>query len=238
LFALLVVFALVTALWSSIAPDFSLPGGGGARTEIPSVPVTVEPIDFEVPALGIGPVELSPIVAIGILVGVVTGIIVVVGAVIAFINLFVSRQITAVVESDEYIEKQSQMEQKSKAELKQMNEGRVTSTPDHHRPGWSAISTSLIVLFFVWIGGMVLNGTIYPEGQRISGAGEVVSSAPIIIVPLLLFVLLLLSIRMRPKKVISVESSDAASIPWDILAVIFLGLLVVGLGLAAMMFLI
>jgi len=203
--------------------------------DIPSVPVVVEPIEFGISALGIGPFEVAPIVAVGILALVIFIAIVLVGVGIAFVNLLISRQVTAVIDDDSFKEKQSQLAQREKDGLKLMNEGRTTSTPDHNRPGWSAVSTSLIVLFFVWLGGMVINGTIYPEGQLISGAGLPVSSAPRIIVPLLLFALLILSFRMRPGKVMAAESTDAAPIPWDGIAVILLGLLVVGLGLVAIM---
>lgn len=195
---------------------------------------TVEPIVFGIPALGIGPFEFAPIVAVGILAAVILILIALGGAVLAFINLLVSRQVTAVTDDETFKEKQALLVQQQKDEIKQMNEGRTTSTPDHNRPGWSAASTSLIVLFFVWMGGMVINGTIYPEGQFTSG-NNVISSAPIIIVPLLLFALLILSIRMRPGKMMVAESTDTASIPWDTIAVILLGLFVVGLGLAAMM---
>ncbi|KAA3664916.1 MAG: hypothetical protein DWQ04_03275, partial [Chloroflexi bacterium] len=202
-----------------------------------TVPVAVASIEIEIQALGIGPIEFSPFVAVGMMALVALVAIVLGGAVISFINSLISRQVTAVIDDETFKEKQSQLVQRDKDLLKQMKEGRTPSTPNHNRPGWSAVSTSLIVLFFVWIGGMVINGTIYPEGQLISDAGEVVNSAPRVIVPLVLFALLILSFRMRPGKVVAAESADAAPIPWDAIAVILLGLLVVGLGLAAMMLL-
>ena len=238
LMVLLVVFGLATALWSSFNPNISLGGnGGGKRVDIPAVPVEVEPIEFGISALGIGPIEIAPIAAVGILAAVVIVVIAVVGAGIAFINLLIARQVTAVTASDDFKETQAKLEQQQKARLKEMNAGRAVSSPDHNRPGWSAVSTSLVVLFFVWMGGMIINSTIYPEGQRISGAGEVINTAPQIIVPLLLIALFILSIRMRSPSMTVSESTDMASIPWDTIAVILLGLLVVGLGLAAMMFL-
>ncbi len=239
LIALLVVFGLATALWSSFSPSISIGGnGGGNRIDIPSVPVAVEPIEFEIAVLGIGPLELAPIVAVGILAVVAIAGIAIVGVGLAFVNLLISRQVTAVSDDKTFKETQARLEQTEKARLKQMNEGRTVSTPDHNRPGWSAVSTSLIVLFFVWMGGMLINSIVYPEGQRISGAGEIVNTAPIFIVPLLLFALLLLSFRMRPGKIAAAKSTDTASIPWDTIAVILLGLLVVGLGLTAMMFIV
>ena len=232
LIALLVVFGLAAALWAFFSPALNL---GGNRVEIPSVPVEVEPIEFGISALGIGPFVFSPFVAVGILALAAVVVIMLGGAIISFANLFISRQVTAVTEDETFKGKQSLLAQRDKDLLKQMKEGRTPSTPDHNRPGWSAVSTSLIVLFFVWMGGMVLNSTIYPEGQLISKAGEVVTTAPRIIVPLVLFALLILSFRMRPGKVMAAESTDAAPIPWDTIAVILLGLFVVGLGLAAMM---
>ena len=241
LIALLVVFGLITALWSAVAPasSFSLGSlGGGNRVDIPSVPPVVEPVEFGIAALGIGPFEFHPLVAIGILAAVAIVGIAVVGAGIAFINLLISRQVTAVVDDESYKEKSAALEQRQKAEIKQLNEGRATSTPDHNRPGWSAVSTSLIVLFFVWMAALIINGTFYPEGQRITEAGEVVNTASSFIIPLMLIALLVLSYLMRPNRVAATKSGEAeASIPWDSIAVILLGLLVMGVGLAAMMFL-
>ncbi|KAA3661082.1 MAG: hypothetical protein DWQ04_17530, partial [Chloroflexi bacterium] len=83
LIALLVVFGLAAALWAFFSPALNL---GGNRVDIPTVPVAVEPIEFEIQALGIGPIEFSPFVAVGMMALVALVAIVLGGAVISFIN--------------------------------------------------------------------------------------------------------------------------------------------------------
>ena len=135
LIVLLVVFGLITALWSAFAPSSSFSDlgslGGGNRVEIPSVPPELlNRLSLAFLRLALALLNLHPLVAIGILAASSNcGVIAVVGAGIAFINLLISRQVTAVVEDESYKEKSAGLEQRQKAEIKQMNEGRSHLNP-------------------------------------------------------------------------------------------------------------
>jgi len=96
LLGVLVVFALITAVWPTLANAFSLPSisfGGGSSTPVPYEP---EPIHLEAlktsllvgPLAGVAealPDTLSPFVALAVVYGAIVGGVVVVGGGLSFI---------------------------------------------------------------------------------------------------------------------------------------------------------
>ncbi|MCP5095606.1 MAG: hypothetical protein GY943_08645 [Chloroflexi bacterium] len=244
-FVLMIVFAVATALWSSLTPSISLFGGN--TVEIPDVPVEVVPIELDIPAIGSLDgqfLELSPFVAIGILAGVVIGLVVLVGAGIALINTVLVRQTTAVTSDATYQEHQSTLAQREKDRLKQMKVGRAAGPiPDHNRPRWSAISTSLLILMFVAFFGMIINFTFIPSGELLPKNSdgvvvEAVSSASRVVGGMLAVTLAALLVVFRPKRGEPTEKTEEKDgIPWDSIAVLITGLLIVGIGVGAMVYL-
>lgn len=241
-FALLIVFAIATAVWSSIMPSFSLPGSG---PEVPGAPPPeIEPIELDIPALpfalplvgeGGETLELSPFIALGVLTAVVIGGILAVGVPLALIYVFLSRTATETVESESFRESQNRLEQKQKERLKEMREGRDThGAPDHVMPRWSVISTSLIIIIFVAFFGMILSGTFFPEGE-VMLFGSIVNPATIVVGILTFITVIVLAIRLRPQSILA--EGDDQPIPWDSIAVLVSGLIIVGLTLGAMTYL-
>jgi hypothetical protein len=248
-FVLLIVFGAATALWSSNTPDISLFGGN--RVDIPDVPVEVMPIELDIPivslpggerTIGGQHLEFSPFLGIGVLTGIIVGLVVLAGLGITFLNTFLVRQVTAVATNPDVQERQSVLAQRETDRLKQMQAGRAAHPiPDHNRPRWSIISTSLLILLFVAFFGMIINDTFIPNGEyvleRANGVTEVVSSASRVVGGLVIAALLVLIAVFRPQKIAAVDQTDGAGIPWDSIAVVFTGLLVVGIGVAAMVYL-
>lgn len=238
---LLIVFGLVTALWSAFTSTINLPelGFGGSTT---AVPVEIEPIHLEIPLVelpGIGSVggqslEFSPFVGLAALAAIIIGGIVVVGGGIAFLIKLLSGIHENTTETQAYQESVNRLENQQKEKLKAMKEGRdPNSKPEHVMPRWSTISTSLIVLMFVWFGGMVINGELFPEGEFLLENGTLIHTTPIVVGLMLLIALIVLIIRARPQRILS-AANDYGAIPWDTIAVLITGLVVVGLGLGAM----
>lgn len=258
--AILVVFALISALWSTLIGGVSLPtvGGGGSTT---NVPVEVLPIHLDIPPeinlLGLATVPttlpeinapglietegqevtMSPFVALGALAAFFIGGIVVNGALLAAIYAFIERVTTNTKESDEFKENASKLEATQKERMKAANENRDVTSPDHDKSNWLTVSTAGTIIFFVWAIGMVINGTIFPIGEVILESGELVYTTPIVVGILVAVSAVVLAILARPSW-FKEEESDTRSIPWDALAVLFTGLIIVGLGIGAMWFLI
>ena len=262
---MLIAFAIVTAVWSSLISNAPVPAIGGGSANTGSVPVETENIDFEIkpirmtmsfPALfgveipgfdvtllpdGIQIEEINPLAAIGALFAIVIGGIVVFGGAIVTPIMLLSRMVTNVKESDSFKESETRLASAAKVLKKELNEGRNIKTEGHERPRWSAISTSLIILMFAWFTALVLNGTFFPEGFTFLGGDpeRYLQTTPLFVWITVGVTLLALFIWMRPKSVVTSEDAEVSTtIPWDTIAVLVTGLAIVGLGLGAMAYLI
>ena len=234
---LLIGFGAISAVWPILA--------GTSSQSHTRVPVETEHVEITLP-FGDPPQELSltGLQALGILAGVATVLIIGGGVTFALVSRLISGQTDAVLESDAYKSNVASLEQRGKERLKATQEGRKSqSAPEHKMPRWSMTSTTLIVLMLVAFFGLVINGTFYPEGSielPDSGMlasswiteltdGIIASSWLTVGIPVLLALLVALW-RLRPQK-LEASAADNAAIPWDFIAVLLTGLLVIGLGI-------
>lgn len=251
---LLVVFALITAVWSGLVGRIALPTLAAESTS--SIPVETENIDLEIlpiqvtmDLLGLIKFDstlfrgyrlegINPYVAIGGMFGLSVLLIGAVAAPIALLFIFGSRQVEHVVESETYKESEARLAAKEKEENKRLNEGREIKSEPHIRPRWSAISTGLIILMFAWFAALVINGTVFPEGEFITPDGTLINTTSIFVWSIVGVTLLALLAWVRPQSILTSEKTDYGTIPWDTIAVIMTGLIVVGLGIGAMIYII
>ncbi|MBK8903715.1 MAG: hypothetical protein IPM53_21205 [Anaerolineaceae bacterium] len=247
LLGLLVVFALITAVWPSLANAFSLPSlsfGGGTTTAIPYEP---EPIHLEAikTSLAAGPLAaaaealpdtLSPFVALAVVAGVIIGGVVVVGGGLSFIVRLLSGIRDSTVESEAYRAHQSALEQRQREQLKQMRDGRTTDPmPSHKMPRWSVVSNALITLMFVGFATMVMVRNFFPEGVT-EMDGRIVNITTPVFAVFALITLIIMGLRLRPQKIEAVDETDFGKIPWDFIAVLITGLIMLGLGIGFMVY--
>lgn len=242
IFALLIITGLITALWPVLTTGLLERETVEARPAA-SVPVEIHPIVLELPALPIavpgqtdeGTLVISPFLALAILTGLVVGGVLAVGIPLAFIYVLLDRQRDRIVESEEFREKLTELEKEEKARLKRMNQERtIMPKPEHKMPRWSVVSTSIIILLFVIFFGMVINYTFIPEGELVLDGDRVLNSAVPIVGGLALITLIVLAWRIRPQTLESADVAGRSAIPWDFIAVLVTGLIVVGIGIAAL----
>jgi hypothetical protein len=225
---LMFLFGLVWAVFPVISGQ-SLAGDGR--------PVVLEPIPTPAFLEGVFGEEMSPLLVSGVLAGLVVVLIGGGGAVLAGINAFIARLVTNTKDSSDYKEKQAALEKKEKETLKALQEGRKSpGMPEHTRNGWSAVSTSLIYILFAASLGLIVSRTFFPE-VFIEQEDGLFSPGPLIAGALSLVALIAGYIWMRPKNIAQIDTTDHDPIPWDRVAVIVTGLLIVGLGLAAAVYL-
>lgn len=241
LLGLLVVFGLVTAVWPTLANAFSLPSisfGGGTRT---ALPVEVEPIHLEslktaVPFLPL-PDTVSPFVALLAVTGGIVALVVVVGGGLSFLINLLSGVRDNTLESDGFKQHQSALDQKVKEQLKQMRDGRSThAKPDHTMPRWSVISNALIILMFVGFATLVLVRNFFPEGIT-EIDGRIVNVTTPVFAVFALISLVIMGLRLRPQRIEAINDTDLDAIPWDSIAILITGLIMLGLGIGFMAFL-
>ena len=240
LVALLIGFGVISAVWPIIA---------GISTESSTrLPVETEHVEMTLPVLG--EVSWTSLQVMGALALLVIGPIVITGVVLGFASVFASRQVEQVQASDEKFD----AEQASGVlglvykpililngfirQSGEKYEGRETHpVPEHKMPRWSVISNTAIVLMFVIFFGLVINGTFYPEGELKMADGNVMASSWFTVwIPALLALLVSLW-RIRPSRLETAVANDNAAIPWDFIAVLLTGLLIVGLGIGFMVYL-
>ncbi len=244
LLGLLVLFGLVTAVWPALANAFELPSfGGGPSTRIPYEP---EPISLEalkatlvaspLPAslAEAVPDTISPFIAIGVVTVVVVALIVGVGAVLSFLIKLLAGIRDNTLESETYQQHQQALEQRQKEKLTVIRDGRTTHPqPSHKMPRWSVVSNTLIALMFVGFATMVVVRNFFPEGVT-EIDGRIVSVTGPAFAVTALITLLVIGLRLRPQKIEAVDETDSGKIPWDFIAVLITGLIMLGLGIGIM----
>lgn len=248
LLGVLVLFALITALWPALANAFSLPAlsfGGGSSTPIPYEP---EPIHLEAlkASLAAGPLAsvaeslpdtLSPFVALAVVAGAIIGGVIVVGGGLSFIFRLLAGIRDGALESEAYKAHQSALEQRQREQLKQMRDGRTTHPmPSHKMPRWSVISNALITLMFVGFATLVVVRNFFPEGVTEINGTIVNITTPAFGVAALI-ALIIMGIRLRPQRLEAIDATDYNKIPWDSIAVLVTGLIILGLGIGFMVYL-
>ncbi|RMG89694.1 MAG: hypothetical protein D6706_20940 [Chloroflexi bacterium] len=238
LVAVLLATGLLTAFWPSLTSTF---GRSSSTTTAIEVEPEVETIHITVPAAltsiaGTDSLELSGFQVLGALAALVAAVVIGAGLVIGLVNVFLSRQVTQVVESEEFKAKLSELEKREKEELKYLRETQsASSKPGHTRSRWSVFSTDLIILSLVLLFGQLINAALFPEGEmhlfgRLVNSGSAISLLTLIIaLPIILW-------RIRPETLEEVDKTDYAPIPWDFIAVLVTGLLVVGVGVGLMLY--
>lgn len=253
LIALLVVFGLVTAVWPTLANAFELPSfGGGPSTSVPYEP---EPIHLEALKTTLSssslpaplasalasaaealPDTLSPFVALGVVTVVVIGSIVVAGGVLSFLIKLLSGVRDNTLETEAYQQHQQALEQRVKEQIKQMRDGRTTHPqPSHKMPRWSIVSNTIITLMFVGFATMVFVRNFFPEGIT-EVDGRVVNVTTPAFAVTAFITLLVIGFRLWSQKAeaADVDETDSGGIPWDFIAVLITGLIMLGLGIGFM----
>ena len=250
LLGVLILFAVVTAVWPVLADAFSLPSlsfGGGGHTPLPyePEPISLEAIKTSLAASPLSsvaeslPEEISPFIGLAVVAAAAIGGIVVVGGGLAFITRLLSNIRNNTMEAEGYKEHQNALDQRAKEQIKQMRDGRTTNPmPSHKMPRWSAISNTLIALMFVGFATMVYVRNFFPEGYFINEEGQFVNVTMPVFLVLAVLTLIIVGLRLRSNKnEEESEDTDNGRIPWDFIVVLITGLIMIGLGIGVMAYL-
>lgn len=169
---------------------------------------------------------------LGLLV-IVVGAIGAVGAGLAFLFSLTEKRTSDVLNSQEFQTRKSAFDKLEADKMKQMNADRATAGPSEaQRPGWSAVSTSLVVILFAVFAGMLINSAFIPEGEYVVD-GRTASAINVTLIWLALISFFIIILRSR---LLKAQAADEP-ISWDAVWIVGTGLLVVGAGLTAILFL-
>lgn len=203
----LVAFGVFAAVWPSISSTLSLGGlGGRPSTRIPyeSHPIVLQIPEMPLPngaTLGGQTFEMQPWQALLGLTAVIVGLVLGMGVVTGLLYAFLSRLSTR--ERKAFNAEHSRLSPLYKGlnrgviffqnQAARKFEGRtVHPIPAHEMPRWSWLSTTLIVLTFVFFGGMVIVADFFPA-RLLAVGNDLFNPATLIVgIPLLITLTLFL----------------------------------------------
>jgi hypothetical protein len=229
---ILIVSGVLTVAWPAIMGSL----GGGSSVQIPRTMETVT-LNFPIPIAGMDSITLNSLqilILMGVLAG---GLIVGTGIAIALANIIISRLVTTTADSETYLQRKGNLDKREADQIQRLRAERKTARTSGERwRRWSVISTGIIFVVFAIFAGYLIGFTFFPEGSVIRG-DNIVNAVAITIAVLVLLTLLLLAFRLRSERLEAIDTTQTTAIPWDFIAVIFTGILVVGLGIGFIVFL-
>lgn len=208
----------------------ALLGGGGSATPLPSEPTTVT-IPLPVPIGGRSEVTLpSWQLMLGLAV-LIPGLVIGAGLTLGIVYILLSRLVTHTTGSNDFKQSATALDKRQAERIAQMRQTRPTSAaPESTWRRWAVITTILTVLMFVAFVTLLFTSTLFPGGQIIR-QDAIVNIGSIVVGVALLLTLLFMALWLRHDRIASFNRGDALAIPWDFIAVVITGLLVVGLGI-------
>jgi len=224
IFVILVGSGILTILLPALL------GGGQSATALPSEPTTVT-IPLPVPIGGRSEVTLpSWQLMLGLAV-LVPGLVIGAGLTLGIVYIILSRLVARTTSSADYKENAAALEKRQTERIAQMRETRPTSAaPESTWRRWSVITTALIILMFVAFVSLLFTSTLFPGGKIIR-QDDIVNIGSLVVGAALLLALAFMALWLRHDRIASFNRGDTLSIPWDFIAVLITGLLVVGLGI-------
>ncbi len=240
----------LTSTFTGSGPTTSAPGMSIPVLEIPLAPSLIPLLEGIFPVTD-GVLALNGLVAVLGLTVITIGGIAVVGAGLAYGFRLLDTLTNQEKQSEAFQKKQTTLEKQEQERIKAFREGRdPTPKPEHKMPRWSRLANVLIFWLFLIFIGMTLNRTFYPTGEILLQPGDFLYSlfvnglgqSPVfdtswlfVWLPTLLFLPLAIW-WIQPRRLEAADATDYGEIPWDFLAVAFTGLIVVGLGIAYMVY--
>ena len=223
IFVILVGSGILTILLPSLV-------GGQSATELPTEPTTVT-IPLPVPIGGRSEITLPSWAIMSGLALLVPGLVIGAGLTLGIVYIILSRLVSRTTNSDDYKQNTAALEKRQTDRITQMRETRPTSAaPESTWRRWSVVTTALIVLMFVAFITLLFTSTLFPSGQIVR-QDNIVNIVSLIVGVALLLALDFMALWLRHERIAAFNRGDTLSIPWDFIAVVITGLLVVGLGI-------
>lgn len=153
------------------------------------------------------------------------------GLTLALIYILLSRLVAKTTSSASYQTKSTALDQRQTQKISKMRETRPTSAaPESTWRRWSIVTTAITILMFVAFVALLFASVAFPSGQIIRN-GAIVNIASMIVLVTVGITLLALVLWLRSDRINAINRTETMAIPWDFIAVVLSGLLVVGLGI-------
>jgi len=202
----------------------------GSATPLPSETTTVT-IPLPMPIGGRTEVTLpSWQLMLGLAV-LIIGLVIGAGLALALVYTLLSRQVVRNAESADYQQGAAALQKRYTDQVADMRQTRPTSVaPETTWHRWSVVTTAIIILMFVAFITYLFASMIFPQGWIIRGT-SIVNVTLALVLTMLIITLTAIGLWLRSSRIAAFNSTESMSIPWDFIAIVVTGLLVVGLGI-------
>ena len=230
IFAILIVSGILTIFLPALLGD------GGSATAIPREGEIVV-IPLPIPVAG-----RSEIVVPGwqLMLGMailVPGLVIGAGLTLGIIYIILSRLVRGTQESKNFQESSSTLQKRQSERIAKLRETRPTrAASESSNRRWNVLTTAITILMFIAFMALLFAYTLIPSGQIVRNE-TIVNIASALVFILMIVALAGMGLWLRSDRILAVDRSDTLSIPWDFIAVLLTGLLVVGLGIGVIVIL-
>jgi hypothetical protein len=175
--------------------------------------------------------ELNPLLVLVVITALLVGLVVGTGLVIGILLRLLDRQTRNVKGDSEFQEKLAAQQQREKERIRALAQEQPPSQiPDHERPRWSTVATSLVILFFVFLAGFAMADTFYPGGAIELAGGRSVDAGLSLAGSLTLLTLLII-LLVTPRRAVQSATGERRPVSWNMIWVIVTGLVFLGIGI-------
>lgn len=222
IFAILLGSGILTILLPALL-------GGGAAEPLPRTPSTVT---ITPPFGSSGPLTYYSSHVMLALAFLVPALVIGAGLTLGLVSILVSRFITRAKSTPDYQQGAAAADKRYADRVSRLRETRPTSkAPDSTWKRWAVITTALTVLMFAGFGALLIAGFVFPNSQIVR-QDKIVNITSLFALGALLLALAVMALTLRGDRLTAPDRSGTMPIPWDFVAVVLTGLLVVGLGIA------
>lgn len=223
IFAILVGSGILTIMLPTLF-------GGSSSTPLPSETTTVT-IPLPVPIGGRSEITLPSWQLMLGLALLIPALVIGAGLTLAILYILLSRLVANNTSSSNYQKKAAALQQRQNEKVVKLRETRPTSVaPESTWQRWSVITTAITILMFVAFLTLLFASVTFPSGQIVRN-DAIVNIASVLVLLAVGIVLLGLVLWLRSDRINAINRTEAMAIPWDFIAVVISGLLVVGLGI-------
>jgi hypothetical protein len=157
-----------------------------------------------------------------------------IGVPLAILSVLLGRQSAKVYADESYQAHVTELENRKKAWLKEWNQEQPVSKEESpvQTSRWSKWATSIVILIFVWIGGLLLGNAIF-QGEEVEIGGQLVNPVAILNLFLILLTVVTLVAVFRSNPAADPDSNvtDYRPVNWGWVWVVLSGVLIVGMGI-------
>lgn len=167
----------------------------------------------------------------------IPGLVIGAGLTLGIIYIIISRLVSRTTESTEFQQNSASLQKQETARIAKMRETRPTrAAQESSRQRWTVITTAITILMFVAFITLLFTSMIFPSGQIIRES-TIVNIGTALVLIAMIVALAAMGLWLRSDRIAAVDRTDTLAIPWDFIAVVLSGLLVVGLGIGVIVIL-